>query len=66
MKINSAKMVTYMNETDMTLTKLAKLSGVSRATLSAVRNGKSCLYETATLIAEALGVDVSELIAKGR
>lgn len=66
MKINSAKMVTYMNEADMTLTKLAKLSGVSRATISAVRNGKSCLYETATLIAEALGVDVSELIAKGR
>lgn len=66
MKINSAKMVNYMNEADLTLTKLAKLPGVSRTTLSAVRNGRFCLFETAALIAEALDTDASERIAKER
>ena len=66
MKINTAKMINYMSEKDMALTGLSKMSAVSRETISALRNGKSCLYEIDTLIDEALGVDVSELIAKGR
>ena len=45
-----------------TLEELAKVSGVSRATLSAIKNGKSCKYETAIKVAKALGLDATELI----
>lgn len=47
-----------------TLVQLAEKSGVSRATLSAVKNGKSCSYDTAVKIAKALGVDVNEIIMR--
>jgi len=42
--------------------KLAKVSGVSRATLSYINNGKTCRHDVAYKIAEALDVDVTELI----
>ena len=44
------------------LTDLQKWSGLSRATLSAISNGKTCKYATVKAIAEALEVDVEELI----
>lgn len=47
-----------------TLVQLAEKSGVSRATLSAVKNGKSCSYDTAVKIAKALEVDVNEIIMR--
>ena len=43
-------------------TELGELSGVSRCTLSAISNGKTCKYATVKAIAEALEVDVEELI----
>lgn len=51
-----------MVDRDMKLKQLQQLSGVSKATLSAVNNGKSCKYETAQKIAKALKLDVMELI----
>lgn len=42
-------------------TELAKRSGVSRVTVSAVCNGKSCNDATAQRIAHALGVDLTEI-----
>ena len=47
-----------------TLVQLAEKSGVSRAALSAVKNGKSCSYDTAVKIAKALEVDVNEIIMR--
>lgn len=41
---------------------LAKASGVSRATISYIRNGKSCKPDIAGKLAEALEVSVEELI----
>lgn len=51
-----------MIDRNMKLKHLQQLSGVSKATLSAVNNGKSCKYETAQKIAKALKLDVMELI----
>lgn len=41
---------------------LSELSGVTRQTISAINNGKSCNSVTAGKIADALGVDVTELL----
>lgn len=41
---------------------LAKASGVSRATISYIRNGKSCKPDVAGRLATALDLSVEELI----
>lgn len=40
---------------------LAKQSGISRATINAICNGKSCSPDTARKIAEALDVDLQDI-----
>lgn len=62
MKIDRVKLIAIMAERNMTCTKLSKQTGIALSTISSIRSGKSCLYETATKIAKALGVDVSEII----
>lgn len=62
MKINRIMLISAMVSHNFTLLKLAELSGVSKATLSAVKNGKSCSFRTASKIAKALDLDVMELI----
>lgn len=51
-----------MVDRDLKLRQLQEISGVSKQTLSAVSNGKSCSYETAVKLAKALNLDVMELI----
>lgn len=50
----------------MTLKELCKLSGYSRATVSAVRNGMACSELIAQAIADALGVPLASLVADGQ
>ncbi len=45
---------------------LAKESGLSRATISAVCNGRSCSLETAKAIADALGVTLDSILLSNR
>lgn len=59
-KTNILKII--MLERNLKLSRLVELTGVSKATISAVRNGKSCSYLTAAKIAKALGMKVEELI----
>ncbi len=47
---------------EFTIDKLSDLSGVSKTTISGVKNGRSCNKETADKIASALGVELSELL----
>lgn len=61
MRIDRVKLIATMAERNMTCTKLAKLTGISRSTVTSVRSGKSCTYETASLIADALRVEVEDL-----
>ena len=51
-----------MIDKSMKLRRLQELTGISKATLSAVKNGKTCSFATAAKIAKALDVDVMELI----
>lgn len=62
MKFNRIKMITEMAAQHIKVTELSQISGVSRATISAVRCGKSCSYDTATKIAKALNLDIAELV----
>lgn len=50
--------ITNMAEMHMSCNQLVELSGVSRATITAVRNGKSCSKETAEKLAAVLGQDI--------
>lgn len=62
MRIDRVKLIATMAERDMSCTQLAKLTGVSRSTITSVRSGKSCFLETALLIADALRVEVEDLL----
>ena len=62
MRINRIKLVTELARRDMTQRRLAELAGVSRSTINYIKSGKSCSDEVGTKIAEALGVDVTEII----
>lgn len=61
MRIDRVKFATAIATADMKLGELAARSGLSRATVTAIRSGKSCSSETAEKIAAGLGVDVGEL-----
>ncbi len=65
MRIDRVKLVTELAKRDMTQKRLAELSGVSRATVTSIRGGKSCSDEVGQKIAKALGVDVTEIIETG-
>lgn len=62
MRINRKKFVLALMDADLTLVNLAKKSGLSRSTLTAVKGGKSCNKRTAYSIASALDVDVREIL----
>lgn len=62
MRLNKTLLAISMARKGVNLQSLAQLSGVSRATLSYINNGKSCKPEVAGKIAQALGVDVKDLI----
>lgn len=62
MRIDRIKLVTELAKRDMTQKRLAELSGVSRQTITYIRGGKSCSDEVGQKIADALGVDVTEIM----
>lgn len=51
-------------EKGMTINELAEKSGITRATISALENGRnSCLISTILNLSKALGVTADELLA---
>ena len=62
MRIDRVKLVTEMARQDMTQLRLVELSGVSRATISGVQNGRSCSSRSAVKIADALNVPLETLL----
>lgn len=62
MRIDRIKFVSELAKKDMTIKRLSEISKVSAATLSCIKNGKSCSSGTAQKIAKALGVDVTEIM----
>lgn len=64
MRIDRIKLVAELTRRDMTQSKLAELSGVSRSTINYIKGGKNCSDEVGIRIAGALGVPVETLIEK--
>lgn len=62
MRLDRIKLICEMAKRDMTATELAKESGISRATITGVRSGKSCNDQTGAKIARALRVDINDLV----
>lgn len=57
-RIDRVALVAEMARRDINCNRLVELSGVSRVTVTAVRNGKSCSQETADKLAAVLGRDI--------
>lgn len=64
MRINRISLVAEMARKDMNIKKLTELSQVSRATITAVKSGKSCTQETAAKLAQGLGVPLETILEK--
>lgn len=62
MRIDRIKLIAEMARQDITAKDLSKKCGVSRATISNVKNGKSCIDSVGNAIANGLGVDVADLL----
>lgn len=62
LRINRVKLITEMARRDITQLKLVELSGVSRATISGIQNGRSCSSRSAVKIADALKVPLETLL----
>ena len=62
MRLNESQLKIACALKGLTVERLAELSGISHGTISSVRNGKSCSYNTAVKIAEALEIDINEII----
>lgn len=65
MKIDSAKLAAELTRRHLTQKELAEKAGISRVTVSSVKCGKTCTDAVGNAIAEALGVDVKELLEAG-
>ena len=65
MKIAINRLMAKMAVRECTFTALADASGVSRTTLSYIKNGKTCRPDVAGKLAKALGVDVEEILEQG-
>ena len=61
MKLDRVKLIAEMARNGVSCNELVKRSGLSRLTVTNVRNGKSCTKSTAIAIARAIGVDISKI-----
>lgn len=57
-RINRVAFAAALARADLTVNRLAELSGVSRVTISSVKSGKSCSKDTADKLARILGRDI--------
>ena len=62
MKLDKVKIITELTKQEVTQTELAKRIGYNRSFISGVCNGRNCGIRTAKAIAEALGVNVKDLV----
>ena len=62
MRIDRVKLITEMARADVNTNKLAEKSGLSRATVTAIKTGKSCTEATGIKLAAGLGVPLSAIL----
>lgn len=61
MRVNREKLAVALVRLDISVGELAKLAGVSRGTVTAVRTGKSCSAQTAEKLAAVCGQQILEV-----
>ena len=61
-KINQIKLAILMVKADMNVEQLHIKCGIGMGTLSKIRMGGKCKLETAVKIANALGVEVTDIL----
>lgn len=62
MRLNRVKVKTLLAQKDMRQKDIIEISGLTRSTISAVFNGKSCAKETAEKIADSFGVNLEQIL----
>ena len=62
MRINIIELTKELIRQDMTQKQLAEKSGISRATVNGIKNGRSCSDSSAIKIADALGIPIELLL----
>lgn len=62
MRLKNNMLKHIMIDKNLKIRQLQEMSGVSKQTISAVSNGKTCSYDTAVKLAKALNIDIMELI----
>lgn len=60
MRIDRVTFAAALARADLNVKRLAEKSGVSRVTITAVKNGKSCSKDTAEKLAAVLGHEIIE------
>lgn len=60
MRIDRVKFAMAQAAADLTVSEIAEMSGLSRGTVTAVKNGKSCSQETANKLIAVLGKCIVE------
>ena len=58
MTIDRVKLAAEMARADLNVKRLSELSGLSRATVTGVKSGKSCSKDTADKLASVLGREI--------
>ena len=58
MRIDRVTFAAALARADLNVKRLGEKSGVSRVTITAVKNGKSCSKDTAEKLAAVLGHDI--------
>ena len=62
MRIDRKKLSVIMESNNFTSSKLSEQSGIHIGTISRIRCGASCRYETALALARTLNVPIEELL----
>lgn len=62
MRIDRIKLITEMARSNTKVYELAAKAGLCRATVIAVKGGKSCNKDTAQKLSAALGIPLAELL----
>ena len=57
-RIDRVKFAAALARADLTVKALAERTGISRGTITSVKNGKSCSQQTADKLAAVLGRDI--------
>ena len=58
MRVDRVKLAAEMARADLNVKRLSELSGLSRATVTGVKSGKSCSKDTADKLASVLGREI--------